>query len=201
MTLLEEFRRSKPKERVHNAVEVDLAARFMVPTGAEHSCRVIEMSTGEMRFASTVCPAVGECVIVYLADLGRFEGDVDRHEDVGFAIGLKLTEMKHRKLAGQLVWFANREAFDLPESRRHRRFVPIMQWTILRLATGKENMAKIVDLSSSGVNIEANARVMVGSAIAIGSRAAKVSRVYDGGFVAEFVEPFADGELDETSRL
>lgn len=201
MSLQAEFRPSKIKERVHSSVEVDLEARFMLPTGAEHSCRIVEMSTGVMRFATDVRPTISERIIVYISELGRFEGDVERHEEIGFAISLKLTEMKHRKLAEQLVWFANREAFDLPENRRHRRFVPMMQWTILRLSNGREHMAKINDLSLSGVNIEANARVMVGSQVTIGARAAKVARVFDGGFVAEFNEPFAEGALDETSRL
>lgn len=173
----------------------------MLQTGAEHPCRIVEMSTGEMNFATTVRPPPGERIIVYISELGRFEGDVERHEENGFVIGLKLTETKHRKLAEQLVWFANREAFDLPENRRHKRIVPMMQWTILRLSNGREHMAKINDLSLSGVNIEANARVMVGSQVVIGARPAKVTRVFDGGFVAEFVEPFTEGELDETTRL
>lgn len=201
MSLQAEFRPSKTKERLHNSVEVDLEGRFMLQTGAEHPCRIVEMSTGEMNFATTVRPPPGERIIVYISELGRFEGDVERHEENGFVIGLKLTETKHRKLAEQLVWFANREAFDLPENRRHKRIVPMMQWTILRLSNGREHMAKINDLSLSGVNIEANARVMVGSQVVIGARPAKVMRVFDGGFVAEFVEPFAEGELDETTRL
>lgn len=201
MSLLAEFRQNQRQERIHNTVQVDLSARFMLQTGAEHVCRIIEMSTGGVRFATEIRPRLGERIIVYIVELGRFEGDVERHEESGFAIGLKLTETKHRKLAEQLVWFANREEFDLPENRRHRRFVPMMQWTILRLSNGREHMAKINDLSVSGVNIEANARVMVGSQVTIGAKAAKVTRVYDGGFVAEFIEPFAEGELDETSRL
>lgn len=136
----------------------------MLASGAEHPCRIVAMSTGEMLFSTPVRPRLGEKVIVYIAELGRFEGGVSRHEGEGFAIGLKLTEMKHRKLAEQLVWFANRDVLDLPENRRHKRIVPMLQWTIVRLSNGKEKTAKINDISLSGVSVEVNARPLVGAA-------------------------------------
>ncbi|MCC3245263.1 PilZ domain-containing protein [Methylocystis sp. WRRC1] len=201
MSLQSDFGPGAARERIHNSVEVDLEGRFMLASGAEHPCRIVAMSTGEMLFSTPVRPRLGEKVIVYIAELGRFEGGVSRHEGEGFAIGLKLTEMKHRKLAEQLVWFANRDVLDLPENRRHKRIVPMLQWTIVRLSNGKEKTAKINDISLSGVSVEVNARPLVGGRVMVGSKAAKVVRLVDGGFVAEFEEPFAEGELDERIRL
>ena len=200
MSLQPGFKPNYPSHRVHSAVSVDLEARFLAPSG-EHACRIVEMSTGEMLFATDVRPKLGEKIIVYISELGRFEGDVERHDAVGFAIGLRLTETKHRKLAEQLVWFANRDVLDLPENRRHRRIVPMMQWTMVRLPNGKEHVAKINDVSLSGVSVEANVRVLEGSRLVVGARPAVVKRLVEGGFVAEFEEPFAEGELDETTRL
>jgi len=201
MSLQSDFVPDALRRRIHSSVEVDLDGRFMLPGGAEHPCRIAEMSTGEIRFATPVRPKLGEKIIVYIAELGRFEGAVERHEAEGFAIGLKLTEMKHKKLAEQLVWFANREVLDLPENRRHRRIVPMLQWTIVTLSNGKEKTAKINDVSLSGVSVEVNARPLVGSRVVVGAKAAKVIRTMEGGFVAEFEEHFAEGALDETTRL
>ncbi len=178
----------------------------MLPSKHEYPCQIIEMSSAEMLFSTPVQPELGEIVVAYIAELGRFEGIVDRHEPTGFAISMNLPELKHKKLAEQLVWYANREVLDLPDSRRHKRFVPLMQLTTVRLANGKERMAKINDISASGVNIEANvslvnATLLVGGRVVIGAKAATILRVFQGGFVAQFDEAFPEGELDETIRL
>ncbi len=178
----------------------------MVSSKAEHPCRIVEMSTGAITFSASIRPAVGDMVVAYIAELGRFEGIVEQQTDDGFRISMSLTEVKHKKLAEQLVWFSNREMLDLPETRRHKRLVPLMQWTTVRLHNGKEKMAKINDISISGVNIEANISVMnvtllVGSRIMIGTKPATVLRVLKDGFVATFDDFLAEQEFDESIRL
>jgi hypothetical protein len=206
MSLQVQLKSSSSGERVFNSVRVDLEGRFMSPSKNEYPCRTVEMSSAEILLSSSVKPELGEIVIVYIAELGRFEGIVERHEPTGFAISMNLTKSKHQKLAEQLVWFANREILDLPDNRHDKRFVPLTPWTIVQLPNGKERMAKINDISASGVNIEAkvsllNATLLVGSHVVIGTRAATVVRIFQGGFVGKFDEPFAEGELDENIRL
>ena len=188
--------------RIHTCVEVDLAGRFMLPSGQEHTCRVVEMSTGAMRFATAVEPQLGEKIIVYIAELGRFEGDVERLEEGGFAIGLKLTELKHKKLAEQLAWFANRDILELPENRRLKRLVPMSQLTNVRSSAGKECLGKINDISLVSVSVEAKLRpLLVGSRVFVGAKSAIVQRLFKGGFVADFDEPLNENELRETMKL
>ncbi len=193
-------------ERLHNTVRVDLEGRFMLPSKEEHPCRVLEMSTGEMLISATTMPKLDQQVIVYISELGRFEGNVERHEAAGFAVAMALSSLKHHKLAEQLVWFANRGALDLSDNRRHKRFVPLMQLTTVRLANGKERMARINDISASGVSVEINLSVskltiLVGSHLVIGSREATVIRVFDGGLVAKFDKAFDEATIDETITL
>lgn len=206
MSLQSPFKLSPSETRVFNAVSVDMEGRFMTASGAEHPCRIAEMSTGAMKFATPAKPALGEKIIAYLTELGRFEGAVESLQDDGFTIGMTLTEARHKKLAEQLVWFANRDVLDMPDSRRHKRIVPLMQWTLVRLPNGKERMAKINDISQSGVNIEANVSLqnvtlLVGSQVGVGSKQAVVKRLVPGGFVAEFTEPFGEGELNESTKI
>lgn len=192
--------------KLFNAVEINLEARFMTSSKDEHPCRIVEMSTAEITFETPIKPDIGDMVVVYIKELGRFEGIVEHHSDAGFSISMSLTKVKHTKLAEQLVWFSNREALGLPESRRHKRIVPLMQWTTVKLNNGKEKMAKINDISISGVSIEANISVLnvtliVGGRITVGSRAATVLRVFPGGFVATFDHFIDEGDFDETIRL
>lgn len=201
MSMTAEINTDVSRERIHNAVPVDLEARFMLPGGEEHACRIVEASTGELVFSTSIKPRYGDRIVVYVSELGRFEGDVERNIEGGFAIGLRLTENKHRKLAAQLVWFANRDRYDLPEARRHRRIVPRMQWTRVKLPDGKEKVVRINDVSLSGVSVESAAAIAVGDRVAFGLKTAVVGRIFEGGFVAQFEEPFADGELTEATRL
>lgn len=182
-------------------VDIDLDARFMLPGGREHPCRLVQASTGEMVVSTPIEPRDGDRVIVHALELGRFAGDVERITDEGFAISFALPEARHRKLAAQLIWFANRDRYELPESRRHKRIVPRLQWTSVRLWNGKEKVAYINDFSLSGISVDAAVAVCVGDEVAFGVKAAIVGRLFDGGFVAEFEEPFGEGEIDETTRL
>jgi hypothetical protein len=194
-------------ERLCSPVRVDLDGRFMLPSKEEHSCKVVDMSTEEMLISCSVTPAIGDQAIVYIAELGRFEGKVKRQEENGFFLGLSLTEHKRGKLADQLLWFANCQALALKDNRRHKRFVPLNQLTTVRFSNGKECMARINDISASGVALEVNLTVtsrvivLVGSNVLVGKKSAKVIRIFDGGFVARFDETFDEDAIDETVVL
>jgi hypothetical protein len=182
-------------------VKVELHGRFMLPSRTEHECEVVEMSTQEIRISAPIGPEIGEKVIIYIAELGRFEGGVLRQEPAGFAIGMSLPKAKHHKLAEQLTWYGNREAWDLPDNRRYERIVPFTRRAPLHLSDGTEVIVKINDISIGGVNIETNFKLPQGAKVTLGAKSATVLRVFDGGFVAEFDTPFGESELNEFTKL
>ncbi len=182
-------------------VPVILFGRYMLESRREFPCQTIEMSPGDMSLFAPVKAEAGEKVIVYLDQLGRFAGVATRQTESGFALEMNMPPAKRDKLADQLTWFANRHSCSLPEDRRHERIVPLMQRTLLRLPDGQEIIAKIRDISLSGVGIETDARPEAGEHVVIGSTPAIVVRHFEGGIGAEFNTPFAPGELDESTRL
>lgn len=182
-------------------VMVTLFGRYMLESRREYPCQTIEMSPGDMLIFAPVKAKIGEKVVVYLDELGRFAGVAVRQLEQGFAISMNLPPMKRDKLADQLTWFANRHAFDLPEDRRHERIVPLMQRAMMRLADGMEIIVKIRDISLSGVGIETESKPTMGSRIMIGSTPAVIVRHFEGGVGAEFERPFNAGEIDESTRL
>ncbi len=182
-------------------VPVVLRGRYMLESRLEYPCETIEMSPGDMSLAAPVKARVGETVIVYLEQIGRFAGAAIGHTEAGFVLSMGLSPMKRDKLADQLTWFANRHAISLPEDRRHDRIVPIMQRTLLRLPDGHETIVKIRDLSISGVGLETEARPSPGARVLIGGTRAVVVRHFVGGIGAEFERPFRPGEINEETRL
>ncbi len=183
------------------AAKVELKGRFMLSSRSEHECRIAEMSTGEMTLATSVEPRVGEKIIVYIDELGRFEGEVARLIVDGFIVGMILAKAKSAKLAERLTGYGNRETLELPECRQAERVVPTLRRTTLRLFNGKESVVKIIDLSRASVCLETTVKPLKESKVVVGARPATVQRLFDGGFVAEFETPFAEGELNEFTKL
>lgn len=182
-------------------VPVVLFGRYMLENRREYPCQTVEMSPGDMALFAPVKARVGEKVVVYLDQLGRFAGVTARQTDTGFALTMNLSPAKRNRLADQLTWFANRRSCSLIDDRRHERIVPLMQRTLLRLPDGQEVIAKIRDISLSGAGLETEVRPVEGARIIIGSTPAIVVRHFEGGIGAEFERALDPGALDESTRL
>ncbi|MGJ0508537.1 MAG: PilZ domain-containing protein [Methylocystis sp.] len=188
-------------QRRFQRVPVTLFGRYMLESRREFPCQTLEMSPGDMMLFAPVKARVGEKVVVYLDQIGRFAGVTVRETETGFALTMSLTPAKRDRLADQLTWFANRYSCSLPEDRRHERIVPLMQRTLLRLPDGQEIIAKIRDISLSGAGVETEARPDIGESVVVGSTPAIIVRHFEGGVGAEFETPFRAGALDESTRL
>jgi hypothetical protein len=182
-------------------VPVSLFGRYMLESKMEYPCQTIEMSPGDMLLFAPVKASIGEKVIVYLDELGRFAGTAERIVPTGFAITMNLPPLKRDKLADQLTWFATRNTIGLPEDRRHERIVPLMSRAIMRLEDKREFIVKILDISVSGVGVATDTIPSLGAQVVLGSTPATVVRHFPGGFAAEFSKPFAPGAIDELTRL
>ena len=118
--------------------------------------------------------------------VGRIEGQVVRRFPGGFAIEISATPRKRDKLATALTWLANRNELNLPEDRRHDRFVPTRQFSRLTFPDGVEMQCRIIDMSLSGAAVSIAARPPVGSIIMLGQLRGQVVRHFAEGIAIEF---------------
>jgi hypothetical protein len=179
--------RSEERRR-HQRVKVSLLGRYMLSDRRDFPCQVIDMSPGGMAIVGPVLGTPGERVIAYVDHLGRLEGKIARLLDNGFAMTISATARKRDKLAAQLTWLANRQILNLPEDRRHGRFVPRNTLARLILPNGTNVSCRIIDLSASGtaVAISPELRPAVGAAVTIGKTLGRVVRHIEDGFAIEF---------------
>jgi hypothetical protein len=182
-------------------VQICLPGRYLLVSGQEHPCETIDISPGGLRVSAAVSPQAGEKVVVYMDALGSFVGRAVREHTDGFSMTINASPKRREILADRLTWFANRTALDLPDERRHDRVEPFQKLAVLRLPEGGEHIVKILNLSASGVGVEAAQIPAVGARVAIGKTDSIVIRHFDGGFAAEFVKPFGVGEINETTKL
>jgi len=177
------------ERRRHQRVKVNLLGRYMLADYREFPCQVIDMSPGGMALVAPVAGVPGERVIAYVDHLGRLEGKIARIIDNGFAMSIAATSRKRDKLAAQLTWLANRQILNLPEDRRHGRFVPRNTAARLILQNGTNVTCRVIDLSASGaaVAIAPDLLPPVGAAVVtIGKTAGRVVRHIEHGFAIEF---------------
>lgn len=176
------------ERRRHQRVKVNLLGRYMLADRREFPCQIIDMSPGGMAVLASVVGQPGERVIAYVDHLGRLEGKVARLIENGFAMSIAATPRKRDKLAAQLTWLANRQILNLPEDRRHGRFVPKNPIARLILANGENLTCRIVDLSASGAAVAIAPELLpdVGSAVTLGKTTGRVVRHIEGGFAVEF---------------
>jgi hypothetical protein len=129
----------------------------------------------------------GERVIAYIDQLGRLEGMVARQFQNGFAMTISATSRKRDVLAAQLTWLANRHILNLPEDRRHGRFVPKNPVTMLVLPNGVNLGCRLIDLSLSGAAVATDQRPAEGALVTLGKVQGRVVRHLENGFAVEFL--------------
>ena len=188
------------ERRRHQRVKVNLLGRFMLADRHEYPCQVIDMSPGGMAVVAPVVGQPGERVIAYVDHLGRLEGKITRLIDNGFAMSISATVRKRDKLAAQLTWLANRQILNLPEDRRHGRFVPKNAGARLILPNGNNVGVRVIDLSQSGaaISISPDLRPPVGVMVTLGKANARVVRHIEDGFAVEFTRLQHPDFVEET---
>jgi hypothetical protein len=176
------------ERRRHQRVKVNLLGRYMLADRREFPCQVVNMSPGGIAIVAPVSGNPGERVIAYVDHLGRLEGKIARLLDTGFAMTVEATLRKRDKLAAQLTWLANRHILNLPEDRRHGRFIPRKAMARLILPNGNNVTCRVIDLSESGaaIAISPELRPVVGSMVTVGKAQGRVVRHIEDGFAIEF---------------
>ncbi len=189
------------ERRRHQRVKVRLTGQFMRQDRQEFPCATIDISPGGIAFEAEAGGEIGERIIAYLNQIGRVEGTVARHFYGGFAIQMKLPPLKREKLADQLTWLANRQVLGMPEDRRHERIAPRERNTTLTLPGGREHLARIIDVSRSGVALAVDVTPPIGTPVTVGSRPAQVVRQFSGGLAVEFNRLIPAEMFDDDIRL
>jgi PilZ domain len=187
--------------RRHQRVPLVVLGRYMLSTRQEYPCQTVDMSPGGLALVTPVRGLIGERIVVYLEHLGRIEGQIVRHTELGVALAIGATIRKRDKLASQLTWLANRQALGLPEDRRHERIVPRHTAVRVALPDRGEATGRLIDVSLSGAALTLAEPPPIGAAITIGRTPARVVRHIEGGIAVEFALPLSPERFDESVAL
>ena len=185
------------ERRRHQRVKVSIAGRYMLENKQEFPCRTVDASPGGLLIAGPAKGSLGERVVFYFEELGRLEGMIVRHVDVGFAVALILPSAKRERVADLLTWMANSDSDDGVASRRHKRIAPKQKNANMLTESGRTLQVEIVDVSVSGVGLRSETLPPIGSRVEVGRRAGRVVRHFNGGLAIEFARLIPIEEFDE----
>jgi hypothetical protein len=191
-----------PQERRRfRRLKLSVLGRYMLEDRREFPCQTIDISPGGVGLIAPVLGAIGSRVVVYLEHLGRIEGMVVRELENGFAMSIVAPQRKQEKLVAQLTWLMNRQAFGLPEDRRHERIELANMTSIIAFRDGRRLPAMIVDCSISGAALDCGEMVPLGTALTVGHREARVVRHFEGGIAVEFDHPISEERFNRDFEL
>ncbi len=179
-----------------------LMGRFMLEDKTEYTCRVLNISAGGAAIASSVNPAVGEQVILYLDHIGRAKGQVMRSEAESFGVGFDMSDTQRERIALKISWLVNQIDGEMPDMRRHHRFIANNREVPLILPGEIDITCQVQNFSLSGASIITTARPPMGSQVTLGQLKGTVARYHDEGIGIEFTSaPSAALLLSEFGTL
>jgi hypothetical protein len=154
----------------------------------EFSCRTVDISCYDLAVMVPVSGPIGERVIASFNELGKLEGQIVRLNDDGFVMSLVLAEEQRERLVARILWLEMRKHLNLPDDRRHKRFVPKHPHSSVMLADGRVCDCFVMDMSASGVAVSAEIEPKIGDVLAVGKVIGRVVRICREGFAVRFIE-------------
>jgi len=181
--------RATKERRRFRRVHFPVSGRLFIPaTQEEASCAVQDISPGD---AAIICELKQEPkgrAVIYLENLGRFEGPIVRSNEGGFVMTFSCSLQKREKLADQLTLELNRHLLSEADLRRFDRVEAMAgSFTHFTRSTGEQIRCEILDLSLGGVSVRTDLRPPVGEHILVGHRAGRVARHHAEGIGVEFL--------------
>ena len=165
--------------------------------GPDVACAAIEVSLSSLIVKTSANVEPMDEVILNLPHLGVLEAVVARVFEGGFE--LHFDPAPQSKLGILVTWIeGTTPTGDTDrEARRYERMVPIKRLITLRRGDGEPpSLARIVDLSRSGVAFTTSKDLTEGEQVSVGAFAGRVVRLFDGGAAVHFDELIHEVDFD-----
>lgn len=196
--------RASKERRRFRRVSVNITGRLYIPATEEEAiCTVQDISPGDVALRCDLKEEPTGRAVIYLDNLGRFEGPIIRSASGGFVMTFSCSLQKREKLADQLTLEVNRHLLADTELRRYDRVEAVSgSYTHFTRSTGEQVRCEVLDLSLTGVSVRTEHRPPVGEHILIGHRAGRVARHHADGMGIEFLGlTFAPGSETDSPQI
>jgi PilZ domain-containing protein len=160
----------------------------MLPTSAEYDCHVVDISQVGIALNCAAKPQFGDKIIVYLNDLGRFEGVVVRFISEGFAVETQLPPLQRQRLVERIDWLLQENQENRRKSvRRTPTSNELTEYKHIIIKDGIEVPFNVLDISTTGAHLQIRNRPSIGTPVTLGRNLGRVVRHTDEGVGIEFL--------------
>jgi hypothetical protein len=153
------------------------------------SCRSRSVSPQMAVLQAPVKGEVGERAALKLDTLGLLRASINRVTPDGFVADLLLSRTEIAAIAGRIDWLKQKFLRSLPDRRESKRWLPRDSHSSLIMADRREVDCFIIDVSSTGVAVSADAMPDIGHPVVVGTVLGRVTRRLDAGFAVQFLSP------------
>jgi hypothetical protein len=175
--------------------------RFMSLGGREHPCRAIGISAHFIAVRSPYPPTIGERIVIYFENLGRFAGNVARLFAGGFALHYEATQRRREKIAERLAWLSSEPSRINLVLRQDERITPRHRASKISFH-GRIYDCDIENVSRKGAALKTRAKIPIGARVELGKGfKAEVVRHIDDGFAVAFLRLLPLESFDENIRF
>lgn len=172
--------------RQHQRYKFQVPVRFMTDDGAENIGELLDVSISGMALKTKVRPKIGDHVVIYIDELGRYEGNNVRVFDGGFAVQLLSSIRKRRRTADILKWLAEGRKGELPDERRRVR-VAVSHGTYVQKPNGDVVPCRVIDISLDGIGLEMEDPPELGDIVQVGLTKGRVIHKHERHVGIEFI--------------
>ncbi len=166
--------------RKHLRVKLPLKARFLDKANKEQACLVFDISAGGVRLRAKTPPSIGDHIVLYIDELGRFEGRVVRSRGNSFAVNYEKKRERNARTADDLTEVVNRGR-RMRDRRAGGARVRHDAPAEVHFEDGRMERCTILDISLTGASIEISPRPPLGTHLVLGRMTAKVVRRHETG--------------------
>ena len=161
--------------------------------GPDLDCEILDMRPSELSVRVAGQPRTGDRIVLSLPVLGLVEGRFLRGSGDVFVVALaKERTLQTARVEGYLEAVSGAPSAGTREQRRHKRYVPLRRLVQIETADERRHVARIIDVSRSGVAVTCMATIQPRTAVKVGSTKGQVVRALGGGYAIAF-----DDALDE----
>ncbi len=184
-------------------LKTQISARILVNNQTAGEGLVFDLSAGGVGVYTDLEVDVNDCIVIQLYGGRRFEGNVSRLFDGGFAVKFNMTETKRAMLADMLKPKLEQmdEITELrPEYRTTTRTASVNADIECHIGEGTVQ-CDIIDMSLAGAAIKCKADIELGATVTLGKMRGKV--VHSNGEVhgIQFLPPGSDLSSDSVDAL
>ena len=188
------------ERRAYPRFTVALHGVCSIAGGDDATCSILDLSLGGAKLSCAVPAEVGASVSMLMPDVGLVAARVARIGEDGIGVAFTGSMAQRRRIQDYLVVVLKMRDDSAAEDRGFDRIVPLRRTVEVRRADARKHMARIKDVSRSGVALTTTVEMIVGDRIIVGSTSAEVVRVFEVGAGARFDTPLPE-TFDATIAL